>query len=85
MADQITQITIVEKSVHELLPGEATHEIATGNWYLGCPGEQCGVSNLGGHTVTYNEQAKVLTVSPSILCYGCGSHYFVEQNKIRWV
>lgn len=83
--DRLTQVTIVEKSVHKLLPGEATYEQATQGWYVGCPSENCGVANLRGHHVTYDELSGMLTVSPSILCYGCNAHYFIEQNKIRWV
>lgn len=81
---RLAQITLVEKSVHHLSPGEATFEQAAQTWYVGCPGENCGVSNLRGHQVTYNEAEKMLTVSPSILCYGCGAHYFIEHNQIRW-
>jgi hypothetical protein len=84
MSERLTQVTIVEKSVHELLPAEATYEQASQTWYMGCPAEDCGVANLSGHHVSYDEEAKSLTVSPSILC-GCGAHYFVEQNQIRWV
>ena len=57
-------------------------------WLVGCPNPKCsrdpilhGIANLACHEVT--ESNGVLTVSPSILC-GCGAHYFIEQNKIRW-
>ena len=85
MAEKLTQITIVEKPIHQLLPGEVTFEHASCAWYIGCPAATHeGAGNLSGHQTAYDEQAKVLTVSPSILC-GCGAHYFVEHNKIRWV
>lgn len=78
------RITLVEKSVHQLLSGEATYERASGAWYVGCPsGRHEGAGNLGGHTVTYDEQAGTLTVSPSVLC-GCGAHSFIVENEIRW-
>lgn len=83
MSEQLTQFTIVEKEVHKLLPGEATYAVAHQTWFMGCPSDDCGVGSLAGHDVTYDEQAKVLTASPSILC-GCGAHYFIEQNHIRW-
>ena len=83
MAERLTQITLVEKEVHKLLPGEATYASKHQTWFIGCPSDDCGVGNLAGHDVAYDEQAKLLTVSPSILC-GCGAHYFVERNQIRW-
>lgn len=82
MADKRpTQVTITAKGVHELQPGEMTRHALYHHWYIGCPASGCGVSNLSGHTVTQNGMD--ITVSPSILC-GCGAHYFVEHNKIRW-
>lgn len=78
-----TQITITEKGVHELQPGEMTRHALYGHWYIACPALGCGVSNLSGHTVMYTHDGSAITVSPSILC-GCGAHYFVEHNKIRW-
>jgi len=83
VSERLTQITIVEKEVLKLLPGEATYSELHHAWLVGCPSDDCGVGNLAGHTVTYDEQAKLLTVSPSILC-GCGAHYFIERNQIRW-
>lgn len=85
MSERLTEITLVEKPVHKLLPGEVTHDTDTQNWYIGCPSEGCGIGNLGAHEVSYDEAEKLLTVSPSILCHGCGAHYFVEHNAIRWV
>ena len=84
MSEQLTHITIVKKEPHKLLPGEVTWHAQVsqrlGCWYIGCP--KChGLGNLGGHTVV--ERDTGITVSPSILC-GCGAHYFIEQNKIRW-
>jgi hypothetical protein len=79
---RITQVTIVNKEVHRLEPGEATYD--TGAWFIGCPsnsGLHGDIGNLAGHEVTYD--GVTLTVSPSILC-GCGAHYFVERNQIRW-
>ncbi len=84
MYERLTQITIVDKELHELRPGEVTHDKDHQTWFIGCPANNCGVGSLAGHTVTYDEEAKLLTVSPSILC-GCGAHYFVECNQIRWV
>ncbi len=84
MSERLTQITLVEKEVHKLLSGEATYSEMHHAWLLGCPSSDCGVGNLAGHDVTYDEVAKQLTVSPSILC-GCGAHYFVKQNQIQWV
>lgn len=81
MSEQLTHITFVKKEIHELQHGEIAQRDGYSDWwFLGCP--SCdGVDNLGDHHVTQNEQG--ITVSPSILC-GCGAHYFVEQNKIRW-
>lgn len=84
MSERLSQIMIVEKSVHKLSPGEATFEQASQTWYIGCPGGHRGAGSLAGHDVTYDEVAQLLTVSPSILC-GCGAHYFIERNQIRWV
>ncbi len=84
MSEQLTQIALVEKEVHKLLPGEVTYASRHQTWFIGCPSDDCGVGSLAGHEVTYDEQAKLLTVSPSILC-GCGAHYFVVGNRIRWV
>ena len=78
---RLTQVTIVDKAIHELQPAEMTYSVERQAWFIGCPSEDCGVGNLAAHEVT--EQDDVITVSPSILC-GCGAHYFVEQNKIRW-
>lgn len=81
--ERLTHITLVEKGVHQLLPGEVTFEQASQAWYIGCPGGHEGAGNLAGHQITFDEQAKELTVSPSILCHWCGAHYFVEHNQIR--
>lgn len=83
MSERLTQITVVSKGVHQLLPGEASYIKEHHTWYLGCPAPHCGVANLANHDVTYDEQSHLLTVSPSILC-GCGAHYFIEHNQIRW-
>jgi hypothetical protein len=83
MAERLMQITVVDKQeIHKLLPGEMTLYALNHCWYIGCPSENCGAGNLGGHTVIQDENG--ITVSPSILC-GCGAHYFVEHNQIRWV
>lgn len=82
MPERLTHITLVEKGVHELQPGEMTLYPVNHCWYIGCPGPNCGgKGNLGNHTVAQN--GSDITVSPSILC-GCGAHYFVERNQIRW-
>jgi hypothetical protein len=84
MSERLTQVTVVTKSVHTLRAGEMTHETRADQsqcWYIGCPQCSPGVGNLGFHTVTEDEQG--ITVSPSILC-GCGAHYFIERNQIRW-
>jgi Family of unknown function (DUF6527) len=81
--ERLMQVTVTEKQeIHKLLPGEMTLYALNQCWYIGCPSENCGVGNLGGHMVTQDEQG--ITVTPSILC-GCGAHYFVERNQIRWV
>ena len=80
MAGRLTEITVVDKGVHELQQGEMTLYSINHCWYIGCPGCK-GFGNLGNHTVT--ESNGIITVSPSILC-GCGAHYFIEDNKIRW-
>ena len=80
MSEQLTHVTIVEKQVHKLLPGEVALYTPDQHWYIGCP--KChGLGALAGHTVTKDDTG--ITVSPSILC-GCGAHYFVENSKIRW-
>ena len=84
MSERLTQITIVEKAIHKLLPGEATCSIERQAWFVGCPSENCGIGNLANHQASYDEATKILTVSPSILC-GCGAHYFIVNNQIRWV
>lgn len=81
MSERLTQVTIVDKEIHKLQPGEMTQD-TSGNWLIGCPGPGCGgVGNLSNHMVT--ESNGIITVSPSLLC-GCGAHYFIENNKIRW-
>lgn len=80
MTERLTQITIVDKAIHELCPGEIVWQATRRCWFIGCPG--CtGAGNLAGHTTTVT--GGFITVSPSILC-GCGAHYFVRQNKIEW-
>lgn len=81
MTERLTHITLVEKGVHQLLPGEITQHPQSKCWYVGCPGCH-SAANLGNHTVT--ESNGIVTVSPSILCYGCNAHYFIENNQIRW-
>lgn len=82
MSEQrLTQVTIIDKEIHELARGEMTYNAERQSWFIGCPAAECGIGNLGGHTVT--ESNGLVTVSPSIFC-GCGAHYFVEDNKIRW-
>jgi len=78
--DKLTEFVIVDKQPHELLPGEMALYIQDNHWYIGCP--QCyGLGTLAGHAVT--KSGDTITVSPSVLC-GCGAHYFIENNKIRW-
>lgn len=80
MTERLTQITIVDKAISVLQPGEITFNALRQCWFIGCPG--CtGAGNLAGHTTTVT--GGLITVSPSILC-GCGAHYFVERNTIRW-
>lgn len=85
---RLTHITIVDKEPHKLQPGEAMYSELHHAWLIGCPNPQCspdpilhGIANLVAHDVT--EDNGVITVSPSIL-HGCGAHFFVEQNNIRW-
>lgn len=83
MSERLTQFTIVEKEPHMLLASEATYSTLHKAWVMGCP--VCsGLGTLAGHDVTYDEGRGLLTASPSILC-GCGAHYFIEHNQIRWV
>jgi hypothetical protein len=80
MSQRLTHITITNKEIHKLLPGEAAYNNRCDGWFIGCPG--CtGKGNLTGHAVIYID--KLLTVSPSVLC-SCGAHYFIEHNQIRW-
>jgi hypothetical protein len=80
MSERLTQVTIVDKDLLELLPGEMTCDAGRKYWFIGCP--TCkGPGALAKHTVT--EHDGLITVSPSILC-GCGAHYFIRQNKIEW-
>jgi hypothetical protein len=83
MSERLTQITVVDKPTHKLLPGEAYYNTERQTWFVGCPSENCGIGNLANHQATYDEASKQLTISPSILC-GCGAHYFIENNQIRW-
>lgn len=80
---RLDHVTIAEdKDLISLAPGEMTSAPSRYSWFICCP--QCkGCGNLGGHTIQKHEDG-TLTVSPSILC-GCGAHYFVERNRIRWV
>ena len=85
MSERLTQVTLVDKDILELLPGEMTCDARRQYWFIGCPSckEPGGLpSGSTGHTVT--ESDGLVTVSPSILCK-CGAHYFVERNQIRWV
>lgn len=86
--EKLTHITLVEKPSHKLLPGEATRNNVTYNsdrkdWLVGCPSGNGCIANLMGHSSTYDQANGLLTISPSILC-GCGAHYFIEHNQIRW-
>lgn len=83
MIERLLQITLVEKEAHKLLPGEALYSELHHAWLIGCPMTEGDINNLAAHDVTHDERAGTLTVSPSILC-GCGAHYFIEQNEIRW-
>ena len=84
MSERLTHITLVEKEAHTLLPGEATYSELHHAWLLGCPsGNEC-IGNLAGHKVAYDRYEETLSASPSVLC-GCGAHYFIEHNQIRWV
>jgi hypothetical protein len=76
----------MDKEIHKLLPGEVSFDKRSQAWFIGCPsnsGIDGDIGNLAAHDVTYDDAAKVITVSPSILC-SCGAHYFVEHNQIRW-
>lgn len=78
---RLQRVTIVEKDLLDLAPGEVTCDATRRYWFIGCPG--CHAPGaLSGHQVV--EQGGVITVSPSILC-SCGAHYFIEANRIRWV
>lgn len=80
--ERLTHITLVEKEIHKLQPGEMMRDSQQKHWFIGCPGLGCeGVGNLSAHTVT--ESNGFITVNPSILC-SCGAHYFVACNQIRW-
>jgi len=82
MSDRLMQITIVDKEIHHLLPGEVTLSDDRKYWFVCCP--LCkGPGSLSGHQSTYDEGAGLLTISPSLLC-GCGAHYFIVNNEIRW-
>lgn len=39
-------------------------------------------AHIDGWTMTRDGDA--LTFAPSILNQSCGSHYFIEQNRVRW-
>jgi hypothetical protein len=87
MAERLTQVTLVEKEPHKLLQGEMMYSELHHAWLVGCPNPKCshdsilhGIANLRGHTVIKSTD---ITVSPSVLC-GCGAHYFIEHNQIRW-
>jgi len=78
--ERLTEVTLVEKAILDLLPGEMTRNESRTHWLIGCP-DCSGVGNLSGHTVILMNG--LLSVSPSILC-GCGAHYFVEKSEIKW-
>lgn len=87
MSERLTHITIVDKPVHKLLASEATYSVQHKGWLVGCPsndGRAGHINNLSGHDVRFDETTGTLTASPSILC-GCGAHYFIEENRVRWV
>lgn len=56
---------------------------ATGKVPLEVLREAARLAMESGEPIAVTESNGVITVSPSILC-GCGAHYFIEQNKIRW-
>lgn len=77
---RLTQITVVDKDLVDLLPGEMTCDASRKYWYIGCP--QCKEpGSLSDHHITENEQG--VTVSPSLVC-SCSAHFFVRQSKIEW-
>lgn len=80
MTEKLTEITLVDKDILELLPSEMTCDVKRQYWFIGCP--LCKEpGSLSDHRITENEQG--ITISPSLLC-SCGAHYFVERNRIRW-
>ncbi len=87
--ERLIQITIVDKDILDLAPGEMTCDARRKYWFIGCPlcKEPGGLpSGSTGHVVIHHrvtEENDTITVSPSILCK-CGAHYFIENNQIRW-
>jgi hypothetical protein len=87
MSERLTQITLVEKDILDLLPGEMTCDTKRQYWFIGCPlcTEPGGLAHGSVHPVhTVTEQDGFVTISPSIRCK-CGAHYFIEHNQIKWV
>ncbi len=81
--ERLTQVTLAEKDILELLPGEMTGDASRKYWFIGCPlCKEPGA--LAGHGIVVMPENGSITVSPSILCK-CGAHYFIEHNQIRWV
>ena len=81
--ERLTHVTIVDKDILDLLPGEMTSDANKKYWFLGCPlCKEPGA--LAGHGIVVQPDTDDITVSPSILCK-CGAHYYVEHNQIRWV
>lgn len=87
--DRCNEITVVDKDILGLQPGEITCDAQRKYWFIGCP--ECGVPGGLKHAVDPpgSSRHEVLvsdlgiTVQPSILC-SCGAHYFIEDSKIRW-
>lgn len=79
---RLQRITIVDKDLLDLAPGEVTCDATRRYWFIGCP--QCKQPGaLSGHQVAESIEGKEITVHPSILC-SCGAHYWVVANEIRW-
>lgn len=87
MASEPKPTTIVIVSLDAWPPTErgSACKDENGLWWVCCPG--CGlVSVASRHTITEHADGTV-SFSPSLLCPkpGCGTHYFIERNRIRYV